>query len=64
MPKPQSRKNEVAQACPGTARSGTRQSRRDSQDAPRAFHADQNDDELLAGDEMIRAIVRFLQPLR
>ena len=26
--------------------------------------ADHNDDELLAGDEMIRAIVRFLQPLR
>ena len=25
--------------------------------------ADHNDDELLAGDEMIRAIVRFLQPL-
>lgn len=26
--------------------------------------ADHNDDELLAGDEMIRGIVRFLQPLR
>ncbi len=26
--------------------------------------ADHNDDALLAGDEMIRAIVRFLQPLR
>ena len=26
--------------------------------------ADHNDDELLAGDEMIRAIIRFLQPLR
>ena len=26
--------------------------------------ADHNDDELLAGDDMIRAIVRFLQPLR
>ena len=26
--------------------------------------ADHNDDELLAGSEMIRAIVRFLQPLR
>jgi len=25
--------------------------------------ADHNDDELLAGDEMIQAIVRFLQPL-
>jgi fermentation-respiration switch protein FrsA (DUF1100 family) len=25
--------------------------------------ADHNDDELLAGDEMIEAIVRFLQPL-
>ena len=27
-------------------------------------HADHNDDALLAGDDMIRAIVRFLQPLR
>jgi len=26
--------------------------------------ADHNDDELLAGDDMIRAIIRFLQPLR
>ena len=25
--------------------------------------ADHNDDDLLAGDDMIRAIVRFLQPL-
>jgi len=26
--------------------------------------ADHNDYELLAGDEMVRAIVRFLQPLK
>jgi hypothetical protein len=26
--------------------------------------ADHNDDELLAGDEMVRAIVNFVQPLK